>query len=118
MTNAPAGWYPDSEQPGNERWWDGYQWSEHRRPSGDPLASGAAAPAVPFAHAPVAAKPLWKRTWFIVVAAAVALIVVGSVSSAIAGGNKGVLEPAAAVVTAVPSPTATPAQTSPSPEPT
>jgi len=33
---------------------------------------------------------LWKRTWFIVTAAVVALLVVGSISSAIAGGKKNV----------------------------
>ena len=24
---VPAGWYPDAE--GNQRWWDGNQWTEH-----------------------------------------------------------------------------------------
>jgi uncharacterized RDD family membrane protein YckC len=33
MTSAPPGWYPDASQPGNERWWDGGQWSHVTRPA-------------------------------------------------------------------------------------
>jgi uncharacterized RDD family membrane protein YckC len=41
---TPAGWYPDPEQPGQQRYWDGTAWTENR------------APMVP-ADAPVAAPP-------------------------------------------------------------
>lgn len=147
MTNVPAGWYPDEQQPGGERWWDGFQWSEHRRPASVPLAPVPPAPTPQVdwsahtstaysAHplitpdtpaerpgsamqppAAAANKPLWKRTWFIVTAVVVALIVVGSVSSAIAGGNRGRSEPVAADVTPVASPMPTPTEASSSPAP-
>lgn len=29
---APAGWYPDPELPGQRRYWDGTQWTDHTAP--------------------------------------------------------------------------------------
>ncbi|WP_166442172.1 DUF2510 domain-containing protein [Nakamurella flava] len=48
---VPAGWYPDVEEPGAERWWNGAQWTEHRRPVIDPTV--AAAPPTSFGLAGV-----------------------------------------------------------------
>jgi hypothetical protein len=46
-----AGWYPDPEVPGGERYWDGVAWTEHRRaaPSAAPTPweGAAGAPAAP-----------------------------------------------------------------------
>jgi hypothetical protein len=39
---TPAGWFPDPEQPGTLRYWDGATWTEHRSP-----APEAAAPEPP-----------------------------------------------------------------------
>jgi uncharacterized protein YbjQ (UPF0145 family) len=30
---VPADWYPDPENPGQLRYWDGTQWTEHRHPA-------------------------------------------------------------------------------------
>jgi len=40
-----AGWYPDPEHDGQDRWWDGANWADHRRPREGVVA----VPAAPFA---------------------------------------------------------------------
>lgn len=42
--NPPADWYPDPEVPGQQRYWDGSQWTEHRAP-GTPATPAASTPA-------------------------------------------------------------------------
>lgn len=32
-SSTPAGWYPDPEVPGQQRYWDGTAWTEHRAPA-------------------------------------------------------------------------------------
>jgi len=47
---VPAGWYPDPDVPGGQRWWSGIEWTEYRTPP------AAAQPATPrYAAAPYAA---------------------------------------------------------------
>lgn len=54
-TSVPAGWYPDPNDAGLLRYWDGLAWT------------GATAPARPPAPAPGSAKlPWWQTTWAIV----------------------------------------------------
>src|SRR5512132_2078248 len=38
---TPAGWYPDPEQAGQLRYWDGGTWTEHRSPAQEPAAPTA-----------------------------------------------------------------------------
>jgi len=56
MTNPPvqppAGWYPDIQVAGGERWWDGARWTDYRR-----VAGGAAVPAATTATATAYAAP-------------------------------------------------------------
>lgn len=43
MTNAPAGWYPDPEYAGQQRYWDGTAWTVNRAPA--PTSEPAGSPA-------------------------------------------------------------------------
>lgn len=42
---TPAGWYPDPNVPGSERWWDGAAWTAHTRPVQAHAPAQAEAPA-------------------------------------------------------------------------
>ena len=42
MTNTPAGWHPDPEDPSQLRYWDGNAWTEHRSPAGPGVPGGYA----------------------------------------------------------------------------
>ena len=54
---TPAGWYPDPDGSGGQRYWDGFSWTEHRYPAAP--AAPASAPAEPVASAePVAPTPV------------------------------------------------------------
>lgn len=41
---TPAGWYPDVEQPGGERYWDGWLWTDERRSASDAASGFPSAP--------------------------------------------------------------------------
>ena len=40
-TNAPEGWYPDSQNPGWRRYWSGTAWTDRREPIGSAQLPGA-----------------------------------------------------------------------------
>jgi hypothetical protein len=47
-----AGWYPDPENDGQDRWWDGANWSDHRRPTQGAQSAPAAPTAPVYAYVP------------------------------------------------------------------
>jgi hypothetical protein len=42
LSQAPAGWYPDSNDPRQVRYWDGSTWTEHTAPADQPSTTVAA----------------------------------------------------------------------------
>lgn len=95
--STPAGWYPDPQAEGQQRYWDGNAWTEHQAPlvqqpqPTQPTEPAWAAPQPGVASAqdaPRAAqqkKPFWRRTW-VVVTAAVIVVLIG-VSAASGSGD-------------------------------
>lgn len=47
---APGGWYPDPVDPGQERYWDGWQWSRNTRPREGMRQQDFAPPQQPYAN--------------------------------------------------------------------
>ena len=68
--STPPGWYRSPNEQGAERFFDGTQWTDDRRPAGQPSA--------PDAPAGKQKKALWKRKWVWALAAIVAIAVVAS----------------------------------------
>lgn len=56
MPETPEGWYADPNQPAQQRWWDGAQWTQHTAPRGQ--APTAAAEQLPVAKASKLKVPL------------------------------------------------------------
>lgn len=77
----PPNWYPDPEVPGQQRYWDGAQWTEHRAPASQPAPTQSAA--VPSKKSRV---PLWVP---IVAACAVLLLFVFMIIATIGYANRG-----------------------------
>ena len=98
--STPAGWYPDPQAEGQQRYWDGNAWTEHQAPLVQPQqptqptqpaepAWTAPTQGAPYASGvPLAAKqkkPFWRRTWVLVTAAAV--VVLGVIGAASGSGD-------------------------------
>jgi len=55
---TPAGWYPDPDGSGGQRYWDGSEWTEHRAPATPEQAEPQAAAEPPDSEQPAADAPL------------------------------------------------------------
>lgn len=72
---TPAGWYPDTQHSGSERYWDGSQWTDQSRPANQPPAVWATAPK--------------RHTGRNIALAVLALfLLIGVISAATSGGGK------------------------------
>lgn len=54
MPDTPQGWYTDPNEPAQQRWWDGAQWTHHTAPIGQAPAVEAQTPAAKSSKAKVA----------------------------------------------------------------
>lgn len=81
--NTPAGWFPDPDQPGQARWWDGNAWTEHRQPA--PPQAAPRLQHTPLLQPARQGKPWWRATW----AVSMAAFIVGLVIAAAASGSGG-----------------------------
>lgn len=135
--STPAGWYADPEHVGQQRYWDGSVWTEHRAPAAGPPVS----PGQPVAP-PAASQQGYTTTtsntqgnfmseqvnpkqanWFLrhkILSAILAVCVIGVIASAAGGGEKETVsaDTDTAVVTDTPTGAAEPATAeSKAPEP-
>ena len=88
--STPAGWYEDPENPGQQRYWDGQQWTDQRQPA-------VPAPPVPPAMGAISvgnqAEPPRKHTTRNVILAVIGvfiLLVGGCTIALVAAGGKAV----------------------------
>ncbi|MBQ3358393.1 MAG: DUF2510 domain-containing protein [Microbacterium sp.] len=136
MSNVPAGWYPNPDDPTQVRYWDGAQWTLSTAPAVAPAPAPAAetmvlpttgnatfapppAPAFeaqPAALAPV--RPSSSKKWLIGGAIAAGVIVVGSVGAAIGSGNRTDAAPEASTAPVISTPSTEPVVEEPSATPT
>lgn len=57
VSNVPAGWYPSPEDPTQNRYWDGGQWTQHSAPVAAPAPTSSAPVALPAQSGPEFSAP-------------------------------------------------------------
>lgn len=141
MSNVPAGWYSDPEDPKQVRYWDGVQWTSSTAPAMSATSEQAAVvasspatvttPLYPMSPQDLPRRHLSdpnigsastgagssKKKWLIGGAIAAGVIVVGSVGAALGSGGPTdtVPETSTAPVVSTPSPTPTEVVAAPTP---
>ena len=78
--STPAGWYPQPD--GQQRYWDGEQWTEHFAPGIAPVTT----PAEAVGTTPVVAR----KSWFLrhkIITAIGAVLLIGVISNIVSGGT-------------------------------
>ncbi|MBT2389312.1 DUF2510 domain-containing protein [Streptomyces sp. ISL-1] len=99
---TPAGWYPDPNVPGSERWWDGAAWSAHTRPvqahapvqaQAPVQAAGFGPPTVPARQAPHAGAGGGRVRLVALAAAGVVLVGAVATGAVLLGKNDGPAKP-------------------------
>jgi hypothetical protein len=88
VSNPNPGWYPDSNNPSQVRYWDGQRWTEHSAPASQvPTGPGA-----PGAHggATGTTPPGDQKNWFLrhkILTAVLAFVLIAIIAGAIGGGG-------------------------------
>ena len=109
--STPSGWYPDSENPGGQRYWDGSQWAEHRAPASALIAPVAAVQQTP------GGMGVGSKIAIVAALAFFALIAVAAIVAIAGGGSKSTAAPTPTISSSS-SPTSSGTSSSPSASPT
>lgn len=88
-TSPPAAWYPDTNRPGFERWFDGTQWTDQTRPAAPAAPPAPPAPPAPLAEPSDGKKPKKKKKKGLIIAGSVlaATLAVAGISSVANGSS-------------------------------
>ena len=79
-----AGWYPDTANPGIQRYYDGTAWTQHT----SPITATATPPSAPVPTGTFAPETKKKRKWPWIVGGIVGMVILVSSCSAIANSGK------------------------------
>lgn len=86
MSNTPAGWYPQPD--GQQRYWDGQQWTEHFAPGVAQAAQTAAMPVAAVGNGVAnAPRPWFKKKRILIPAGLAGTVIFVSALGAAAGGG-------------------------------
>src|SRR5689334_25204136 len=85
--STPAGWYPQND--GQQRYWDGQQWTEHFAPGASDAPATPDVPGAAGAPAAAVAAPKAKRAWYVKkrVLIPAGVLVLAIIGGAMGGGD-------------------------------